>query len=596
VTTTIRTWAEPVAGPGGDPQLGCDLPIDLGPILAHNELLIGGWAVAGAGRIAAVEIEVGGRTTLASYGHPSPFLAGAFQNAEHARFEFRLDTGSLERGRHQLLVRARTSEGALAEMTGEIEVEPYRTVPWRAEDQRAAVRADEPAMWCETPNIFEEGRVHLPATLRGWAHAGSGIASVAAFVDGVRIEGVARLPRADLRDRIGPAVVAAGGFRVRLTAQDLSPGRYDLTVIAYPVEEEPIGVTGTLTVLSTGAAWSPRDLSVDDDDLTRERYVPSRHTGTSIEIEHHARYRWAATLVERKDVLDAGCGTGWGTNLLAKAGAASVTGVDLDEAAVKHGGAEFEGAIELRVGDLCSLDLPDASFDVVVCFEAIEHLDDPSSALDHFRRVLRPDGLLLISTPVRGVYPPGNPFHVHEYEPGELEAALSRRFDHVRAHRQRTHYATLLADDAITSQFNADRSLELDVRKLDGVPPGQELYTVAVASDAVLPPAPRIAVLGDGLDHRALQDALRDAQSQIDEAEGRATFADMHVQLLREMHQGTAERLDAAERELAIVREAQTLAQARLDGVVYSKSWRWTAPLRALARRARDETRQRKKP
>jgi hypothetical protein len=103
-------------------------------------------------------------------------------------------------------------------------------------------------------------------------------------------------------------------------------------------------------------------------------------------------------------------------------------------------------------------------------------------------------------------------------------------------------------------------------------------------------------VLGDGLDHRALQDALRDAQSQIDEAEGRATFADMHVQLLREMHQGTAERLEAAKGELAIVREAQTLAQARLDGVVYSKSWRWTAPLRAFARRARDEARQRKKP
>lgn len=595
-TTPTRTWAEPVAGPGGDPQLGCDLALDLGPILAHNELLVGGWAVAGAGQIAAVEIHVGDRTLLASYGHASPFLTDAFPGADHARYELRLDTRALGRGRHELRIRARTSEGAVAEMVGELEVEPYRQAPWRPEDQRAAVNAKEAVMWCELPNIFDNAVTHLPATLRGWAYAEEGIERVVGFVAGREIEGVARLPRADLRGRLGPNVVRDAGWRIRLQPQDLSPGRHEVTVIAYPFREEPVGVAGHLVVAPGGGVWSPAEASADDEELVAERYVPSRHTGTSMEVEHHARYRWAATLVKDKYVLDAGCGTGWGSNLMARAGAASVTGMDLDARAIDYARAEYGEALELRVGDICSLDLPDATFDMVVCFEAIEHVDDPSSALDHFRRVLRPDGLLLISTPVRGVYPEGNPFHLHEFEAGELEAALARRFANVRAHRQRTHYATLLADDVTTSVFNADRRLDLDVRKLDGAGPGEELYTVAVASDSVLPPAPAIAVLGDALDHRALLEALVDAQSQIDEAEGRVTYADMHVQLLREMHQTTAERLEIAERELERVRAEGELADARLRGVVDSKSWRWTSPLRSAAQHMRAELRQRKNP
>jgi SAM-dependent methyltransferase len=338
-------------------------------------------------------------------------------------------------------------------------------------------------------------------------------------------------------------------------------------------------------------AWTP-GAALADDDITGERYVPERHRGTSVEIEHQARYRWAATLVEGKEVLDAGCGTGWGAGILARAGAARVIGVDRSELAITHGQAGLEDLVELRLGDLCALDLPDESFDVVVCFEAIEHLEDPSSALDHFRRVLRPDGLLIVSTPVRGVYPAGNPFHVHEYEAGELEAALRRRFDHVRADRQHTQAATLLVDDRTMAEFNVARPLDLDVRKVEGVPPGKELYTVVSASDAALPPPPRLAVVGEALDFRSLLEELRAAGGEIDIAEGRASFAEMHLHLLREMHEAEVARVQAAERAAAASLEAQHIAEARLASVVQSRSWRWMAPLRAGVRRAR----QRKNP
>jgi SAM-dependent methyltransferase len=584
-----RTWAEPVAGPGGDPQLGCDLPLDLGPIHAHNELLVGGWAVAGAGRIAAVEVEVGGWTLLAAFGLPSPFLAPAFDNAEHNRYEVRVDTSSLARGEHELLVRARTSEGAVAEMAGTLVVEPFRTVPWRLEDQRAAVAADEPAMWCESPNIFVAEDVTLPTTLRGWAHHPSGIAAVAAFVDGVRIDGVGGLPRDDLRARVGARVSAAGGFRIRLARDDVSPGRHDVAVLAFPIDGEPIGVAGVIVAGAGG--WTPQAV-VEEEDLVAERYVPDRHRGISFEIEHQARYRWAASLVPGKEVLDAGCGTGWGTALLAEGGAARVVGVDRSALAIDHGRAEHGDAVEVRVADICAPDLPDASFDVVVCFEAIEHVDDPSSALDHFRRVLRPDGVLVVSTPVKGVYPAGNPFHVHEFEAGELEAALRRRFAHVAAHRQRTQAASLLADDATTASFDPDRRLDLDVRKLEGVPPGKETFTVVVASDAALPPAPRIAVMGEALDLQALNEQLTEALSQIDEVEARAEFAQMHLELALHMQDMAAERAHTAERDLALARESL----AELDAVVGSRSWRWSAPLRTAAARVRSQAAQRKKP
>jgi 2-polyprenyl-3-methyl-5-hydroxy-6-metoxy-1,4-benzoquinol methylase len=602
MSVAARTWAEPVAGPSGDPQLGCDLPLDLRPVHCQNELLVTGWAVASTGGISAIEVEFAGRTLLASFGLPSPFLSPAFGDAGHNRYELRLDTSDIARGEHALRVRARTTDGAVAELSGTVVVEPFVAVPWRAEDQRAAVRADQPAMWCETPNLFEAERVTPPFTIRGWAHHPSGIAAVAAFFDGTRLEAVSGLPRSDLRESLGPAVVWAGGYRIRVLPESVSPGLHDVAVVAYPAEGDPIGVKGRLEIGTETARRSWARTHAAGDEITMERYVPDRHVGTSVEIEHQARYRWAATLAEGEEVLDAGCGTGWGTAVLARGGAARVVGVDVSEIAVKHGQHDLGDLAELRVGDLCALDLPDTSFDLVVCFEAIEHLDDPSSALDHLRRVLRPGGLLLVSTPVKGIYPEGNPFHLNEYEPGELEAALRRRFAHVRADRQRTQAATLLCDDATMATANVERRLDLEVRKTDGVEPGRELYTVVCASDSVLPPPPRVAVLGEALDHRGLSEQLDEARAELDEVEARATFADMHVRLLLEIRTAEIERTRQLEADLAEARTARSevegqleadLAEARtarsevegqLRSLVESASWRATAPLRAARR------------
>ena len=91
------------------------------------------------------------------------------------------------------------------------------------------------------------------------------------------------------------------------------------------------------------------------------------------------RYRLAAQLAPGRRVLDAGSGEGYGTAILAAAGAASAVGIDLDEESVAHARERYGPMFQ--AADAADLPFDDASFDLVVCFETIEHLDDDVGAL-----------------------------------------------------------------------------------------------------------------------------------------------------------------------------------------------------------------------
>src|SRR5262249_13390641 len=144
--------------------------------------------------------------------------------------------------------------------------------------------------------------------------------------------------------------------------------------------------------------------------------------------EHFARYAWAAQFAEAKRVLDAACGMAYGTAMLAAAGASEAVGVDLDEGVVERARESAPPRTRFEAADLRKLPFEADEFDLVVCFEAIEHVAEPEQVLDELARVLRPNGLLIVSTPNRDVYTPGNPFHLRELTPNELEEELERRF------------------------------------------------------------------------------------------------------------------------------------------------------------------------
>lgn len=229
-----------------------------------------------------------------------------------------------------------------------------------------------------------------------------------------------------------------------------------------------------------------------------------------------ARYSWAAKAVEGKEVLEVGRGGGLGVEILGSAGAANVTSVETDPR---------------------DLGLPDGSFDVVVCFEAIGQMDDCEPALGELRRVLRPDGLLFIASPDVGAQPAGangNP-DIHEHRPTELAALVGERFANVRSFRQ----------------------------------PARAAYTIVAASDNDLPSLPGLRA-GESLS--ATESELRRAVAYATESEAAVRAR------LRETGAG----LVKANQTIAQLLVERSRLQTHIEILEESRSWRYMNPLRRL--------------
>ena len=189
-----------------------------------------------------------------------------------------------------------------------------------------------------------------------------------------------------------------------------------------------------------------------------ERIVPDE-TEPGIVALHLKRYEFAAPWCRDREVLDAGCGVGYGSAFLA-GHARRVVGVDRDEEAIAYARRRYARPnVEFRVGDLLDLDLADGSFDVVCSFETIEHLDDVEGFLGEVVRVLRPEGVFLVSTPRvdETTASPENPFHRIELSPGDFEALLRRSFREVELYGQRR----LQTARSIVSRGSPDQRAEV---------------------------------------------------------------------------------------------------------------------------------------
>ncbi|HSW66038.1 MAG TPA: class I SAM-dependent methyltransferase [Bacillota bacterium] len=184
-----------------------------------------------------------------------------------------------------------------------------------------------------------------------------------------------------------------------------------------------------------------------------ERMVPEFHKGTLTYAEHMTRYTCAQKIVTGKVVLDIASGSGYGTQLLAKK-AKKVYGVDVDKTSVQYA-AEHYGApnIEYKVGDGEAIPLEDNSVDVVVTFETIEHIKDYRKFLSEVKRVLKPDGLAIVSTPNDLEFAEGNHFHLHEFEYRELIDLLKKDFKNIDSYYQATwKYVAVGTEQLMSSQ------------------------------------------------------------------------------------------------------------------------------------------------
>jgi SAM-dependent methyltransferase len=147
----------------------------------------------------------------------------------------------------------------------------------------------------------------------------------------------------------------------------------------------------------------------------------------AVEQIHVVRYEFASRFVCGMNVLDVATGIGYGAHLLATVGkSASVTGVDVSEEALSAARERYgHPVLTFRLIAPGTLPFADDAFDVVVSFETVEHTADPGLFLSELRRVLRPGGPLIISTPNKrfhsfGRYSPWNPHHAFEMYPGQF--------------------------------------------------------------------------------------------------------------------------------------------------------------------------------
>lgn len=167
-------------------------------------------------------------------------------------------------------------------------------------------------------------------------------------------------------------------------------------------------------------------------EMTGERFMPKMRG--IIELEHLNRYYFVVNQISLQDkiVVDLASGEGYGSDILSNY-AEKVIGVDISNEAVEHAiGAYKKNNLEFKQGDASNIPLPNNFADVFVSFETIEHHDKHEQMLMEIKRVLKPDGILIMSSPDKYYYTDlpdfHNPYHVKELYYKEFKTLISRYF------------------------------------------------------------------------------------------------------------------------------------------------------------------------
>lgn len=306
--------------------------------------------------------------------------------------------------------------------------------------------------------------------------------------------------------------------------------------------------------------------------FTGERFTPENRG--AIWYEHWHRYCVAAPLARGRSVLDAACGEGYGSALLARA-ATKVIGIDIGAEAIAHAQFRYVAPnLSYVVASVTDIPLADATVDLIVSFETIEHLAAQGQMLAEFRRVLAPTGVLLISSPNRPVYNDGgeveNAFHVRELDRAELKALLDPGFP-----RQAWHAQRVVAQSALWAEGHAAAEVaSFDVLTAEGpgrrdAPAGPMYFVVVCAADGVtLPPLPALSLFDDdalSLWREFARMARRERQLVWDEIDARTIAEERQVELVDTLNSLASERQSADVARAQHAAALELLARAQAD-------------------------------
>ena len=152
---------------------------------------------------------------------------------------------------------------------------------------------------------------------------------------------------------------------------------------------------------------------------------------------HMDRYRLACEYVENKNVLDIASGTGYGADILYKLGRAKhVFGVELNQEAVDYANAIYSSEyVEYKQGSILDIPFTDNTFDVLTSFETLEHIENEERQMQEIKRVLKKDGLYILSTP-NDWDNSNNKFHVRDYDYNSVKELISKHFEIIKMYNQ----------------------------------------------------------------------------------------------------------------------------------------------------------------
>ena len=226
---------------------------------------------------------------------------------------------------------------------------------------------------------------------------------------------------------------------------------------------------------------------------TGERYLPfvgSEICGAEIHYEHLHRYYFALHFVKDKKVLDLACGEGYGSYILSKS-AEYVVGIEIDEKTVKHASSKYiRNNLEFIQGSILKIPIEgEKLFDVIVCFEAFEHVKEHEELMKEVKRLLKGDGIFIVSMPDKKSHSDdityNNPFHKKELYFAEFKESMQKNFNHVCFFGQRvyagSHLWSLTQVNEISEEYVIERKkggfTVTDYKKKEPI------YFIAIASD-----------------------------------------------------------------------------------------------------------------
>jgi O-antigen biosynthesis protein len=288
--------------------------------------------------------------------------------------------------------------------------------------------------------------------------------------------------------------------------------------------------------------------------FTGERFIPSKELlSDEIAFEHLHRYHSIIPFIKHKTVLDIACGEGYGTNLIGKY-AHKVYGVDLDQSCIKWATEKYAPAnnnLEFKTGSVDHIPVANNSIDVVVSFETIEHVNSDIQQLfmAEVKRVLKPNGILIISTPntanYSNRYEHHNEFHLKEFQKEEFHAFLKSHFRHSYHFEQGYEIVSTISGEDIGTikelpVYNWERELKKANRK----------YLISIAGNEEIKESDRLSsiVMQVDKDYLGLIDYIVSLQKQEKDQQQAIQQLGETVQHLQE----TIQKKDQKNKQLSI--------------------------------------------